>query len=75
MTRLVPARYVCRDHDRDLTADVLAKVDSDPTVTASMSWRPTRRGMAKVGTFQVDARCPDGADGGHLLRFYGSYEK
>ncbi len=75
MTRLVPPRYVCRTHERDLTEDVLAKVENDPTVTASMGWRPTRKGMAKIGTFKVDVRCPDGENGGHLLRFHGSYEK
>jgi len=75
MTRLVPPRYVCRTHSRDLTDDVLAKVESDPTVTASMGWRFGRKGMAKVSTFEVDVRCPDGESGGHLLRFDGSYEK
>jgi len=75
MTRLVPPRYVCRTHNRDLTADVLAKVDNDPTVTANMGWRPRRKGMANVGTFEVDVRCTDGEGEGHLLRFEGSYEK
>lgn len=75
MTRLVPSHYVCRTHNRDLTDDVLVKVDKDPTVTANMGWRPTLRGMARVGTFEVDVRCPDGDSGGHLLRFEGSFEK
>jgi hypothetical protein len=75
VTRLVPPRYVCRTHNRDLTVDVLAKVDSDPMVTADMGWRSTWKGRAKVGTFEVDVRCPDGEGEGHLLRFEGSYEE
>jgi hypothetical protein len=75
MTRLVPQRYVCRIHDHDLTDRVLAKVDSEPTVTANLAWRPTRKGLARVGTFEVDVRCPDGDSGGHVLRFDGTFEK
>jgi hypothetical protein len=75
MIRLVPQRYVCRIHDHDLTEMVRAKVETEPWVTANLAWRPTRKGLVKVGTFEVDVRCPDGGSEGHVLRFDGSFEK
>jgi hypothetical protein len=58
-----------------LTEEVRIKVDNEPSVTANLGWRSSRTGMVRVGTFEVDVRCPDGGSEGHLLRFVGSFEK
>jgi hypothetical protein len=75
MTLLIPPRYKCREHNRDLTDDVLAKVDSEQVVTANLNWRRTAKGVVRTGAFEVDVRCPEGASGGHELRFMGTFEK
>jgi hypothetical protein len=75
MMRLIPPRYPCREHNRDLTDEVRAKVDNDTVVTSNLNWRRTGAGMVKTGAFEVDVRCPDGNDGGHEIRFMGSFEK
>jgi len=75
MSQLIPPRYRCRVHDHDLTEDVRTKVDNEPEVTANLGWRSTRTGMARIGTFEVDVRCPEGGSEGHVLRFIGSFEK
>jgi hypothetical protein len=75
MTLLIPPRYPCREHDRDLTEEVRAKVASDEVFTSNLSWRRTTAGLLKVGAFEVDVRCPEGSEGGHQIRFMGSFEK
>jgi hypothetical protein len=75
VTRLIPARYPCRKHDHDLTDEVLAKVDGDAMFVANLNWQRTASGMVRTGAFEVDVRCPGGDDGGHGIRFMGSFEK
>lgn len=74
MTRLVPSKYLCREHNRELTAEVLAVVEEDPSVTVNLGHTVTSIGLVEIGTFTVDVNCP-GGDTAHVLRFMGSYQR
>jgi hypothetical protein len=69
MSEIIPARFICREHDRELTSAVVTRVAADPVTTA-------RAGLHKgelrgQRPFKVIVRC-DGGDG-HDLVFSGTY--
>ena len=74
MTKLTPSRYLCREHDEDLTDAVLERVDNDPGVVSNLGHRPGDQGVTTVGSFTVDVSCAAG-DSPHQLRFMGTFER
>jgi hypothetical protein len=50
-------------------------VDHEPVVTSNLNWWPTGTAVVVGGAFEVDVHCPDGDDGGHEIRFMGSFER
>jgi hypothetical protein len=67
---VVPAVFKCREHDHELTEDVVAKVTATPTKVAGGAFRPGARRAPRA--FRVIVHCPEGA--GHDLVFSGTYE-
>jgi hypothetical protein len=69
MRDIVPAVFRCRDHDRELTTEVVAEVRATPATVAGAGFGsgPRRSRLP----FRVVVRCPDGP--GHDLVFSGTY--
>jgi hypothetical protein len=72
MTLYVPARYKCRQHDRDLTDEVQGRVEAAAEVVASVGHRVSFAPAPRP--FRVLVHCPgaDGQDDGHELAFQGT---
>lgn len=68
--QVVPAVFKCRDHDHELTEDVLAKVAATPTRVVGGAFRPGAGRTPRP--FRVMVRCPEGA--GHDLVFSGTWK-
>ena len=70
MQQIVPAVFKCREHDHELTKEVVAKVASAPTKVPAGGFR--FGGTRAPRPFKVVARCPEGD--GHDLVFSGTYQ-
>jgi hypothetical protein len=69
MREIVPGSFRCREHDHELTDEVMRKLTAAPTRVSSFGFRLVLRNAPKP--FTVVVRCPAGE--GHDLKFSGTY--